>query len=66
VKATWLKDAKVDLDALTELSFTTHKSGEGTAAEDDVEQVKHSLHIDTCWSGCLECRQSNCFVRTSA
>lgn len=28
IKATWLKDAKVDVDALTELSFGTHRSTE--------------------------------------
>eukprot|EP00775_Hariotina_reticulata_P009982 gene9982-10137_t len=44
VKATWLKDAKVDLDALTELSFTTHKSGEGAAAGEDVEQDLTGVH----------------------
>lgn len=40
VKATWLKDAKVDVDALTELSFGTHRSTEaGDWAEEEGEQV---------------------------
>jgi hypothetical protein len=41
VKATWLKDAKVDVDALTELSFGTHRSTEAGdwGAEEEGEQV---------------------------
>lgn len=40
VKATWLKDAKVDVDALTELSFGTHRSTEGgLGPEEEYEQV---------------------------
>lgn len=40
IKGTWLKDAKIDLDALTEASFTTHKSGDGLEqAPDEDEQV---------------------------
>lgn len=38
IKCTWLKDAKIDMDALTEASFTTHKSidgPEGGAGEDE-------------------------------
>lgn len=41
VKATWLKDAQVDVDALTELSFGTHRSTEAGdwGAEEEDEQV---------------------------
>jgi hypothetical protein len=31
IKASWLRDAKVDMEALTEASFTTHKSGDAAA-----------------------------------
>lgn len=45
IKCTWLKDAKIDMDALTEASFTTHKSNDGLErpAEQD-EQVLFSKH----------------------
>jgi hypothetical protein len=40
IKATWLKDAKVDGDALTEMSFGTQRSTEaGEAFEEGDEQV---------------------------
>jgi hypothetical protein len=43
IKARWLKDAKVDEDALTELSFTTHRSTEaGDQPEDGYEQVRYA------------------------
>ena len=32
IKASWLRGAKVDLEALTEASFATHKSGEAALA----------------------------------
>jgi hypothetical protein len=32
IKASWLRDAKVDMEALTEASFTTHKSGDAALA----------------------------------
>eukprot|EP00878_Enallax_costatus_P028000 GHUV01030195.1.p1 GENE.GHUV01030195.1~~GHUV01030195.1.p1 ORF type:complete len:340 (+),score=113.06 GHUV01030195.1:602-1621(+) len=38
IKGTWLKDAKIDMDALTEASFTTHKSGDGLERADEDEQ----------------------------
>jgi hypothetical protein len=38
IKAAWLKDAKVDMDGLTEASFTTHRSAEREQAADE-EQV---------------------------
>lgn len=58
VKARWLKDAKVDVDALTELSFTTHRSTEaGDQPEGYEEQVcAHTSH-DTC--NCSWAAQSN-------
>lgn len=40
IKATWLKHAKVDVDALTELSFNTHRSTDaGELEEPGEEQV---------------------------
>jgi hypothetical protein len=32
IKASWLRDAKLDMEALTEASFTTHKSGDAALA----------------------------------
>ncbi|WIA11052.1 hypothetical protein OEZ85_011204 [Tetradesmus obliquus] len=46
IKASWLRDAKVDMEALTEASFTTHKSGDAALAglaED--EQVRGQLQL---------------------
>lgn len=43
IQATWLKDARVDMDALTELSFGTHRSTEaGEALQDGDEQVQRT------------------------
>jgi hypothetical protein len=39
IKAAWLKDANVDMDGLTEASFTTHRSAEREQAGDE-EQVR--------------------------
>jgi hypothetical protein len=47
VKATWLKDAKVDVDALTELSFGTQRSTEAGDGEDEFEE-------QVCWLLLLE------------
>eukprot|EP00879_Flechtneria_rotunda_P014158 GHRR01014794.1.p1 GENE.GHRR01014794.1~~GHRR01014794.1.p1 ORF type:complete len:253 (+),score=85.94 GHRR01014794.1:185-943(+) len=49
VKCTWLKNAKVDMDALTEASFTTHRSTDaGAAAANEYEQDLTGFdHLDS-------------------
>jgi hypothetical protein len=49
IKATWLKDAKVDVDALTELSFTTHRSTEAGEQAEGLEQVGNSSSGHEMW-----------------
>uniref|UniRef100_A0A383V6X7 C2 NT-type domain-containing protein n=1 Tax=Tetradesmus obliquus TaxID=3088 RepID=A0A383V6X7_TETOB len=50
IKASWLRDAKVDMEALTEASFTTHKSGDAALAglaedEQDLSGFE-AVHLD--------------------
>jgi hypothetical protein len=39
IKASWMKDAKVDMDALTEMSFGRSEGGAASSLQGDNEQV---------------------------
>lgn len=60
VKATWLNDAKVDVDALTELSFGTQRSTEAGDGEDDFEEQVSCLLLlellDASYGSWLDCQ----------
>jgi len=43
IKCMWLKDAKVDVDALTELSFNTHRSTEAGLDEAEGDEQVGSI-----------------------
>jgi hypothetical protein len=49
IKASWLRDAKVDMEALTEASFTTHKSGDaalaGLAEDEQVSRAQQHVWL---------------------
>lgn len=61
IKATWLKDAKVDLDALTDVSVNTHRSAD---AGSDAGELDEQVRVRDCkrqcgW--CSSCMQQHYF-----
>eukprot|EP00882_Tetradesmus_deserticola_P024945 GHRQ01027322.1.p1 GENE.GHRQ01027322.1~~GHRQ01027322.1.p1 ORF type:complete len:160 (+),score=54.82 GHRQ01027322.1:628-1107(+) len=68
IKASWLRGAKVDMEALTEASFTTHRSGEaalaGPAEDEQVGRLANA-RVQLNWLADAPCTRVSSIVSSA-